>query len=100
MVKVERWDIVSRIQKARRSYVAMIWSKKMHKTPIKHVEICIVNFQDVNSLTHHGRRQAIHAPNVDQMLQPCTPNDLQQKVDDSSLVDGYDELDMADIHDG
>ena len=41
--------------------------KKMHKTPTRDFEICRVTCQGVKPLAHDGRRQAIQAPNVDQI---------------------------------
>ena len=74
--------------------------KKLHKTPIKHVEMRRVTFQDDNPLAHDGRRQVVHASNVDQMVQPDTPSGSQQRADDSSSVGGYDEPHMVYMHDG
>ena len=61
------WDPKS--HKIIRSHDVVFNEKKMHKTPIKDVEMCTISFQDVNPSTCDGRRQAIQAPNVDQMVQ-------------------------------
>ena len=34
------------------------------------------------------------------MVQPGTPSGSQQRANDTSLVGGYDEPDMAKMHDG
>ena len=80
-----------------RSHDVIFNEKKMHKTPIKHVEMCRVIFQDVNPPTHHGRTQVSYALNVDQMLQPSTPIGSQQRTNVSSSIGGHDELKMAEI---
>ena len=60
------WDPKS--HKIIRSHDVIVNEKKMHKTPIKDVEMRRVTFQNVNPLAYDGRRQAIQAPSMDQML--------------------------------
>ena len=60
--------------------------KKMHKIPIKDVEMSRVTFQHVNPLAHDARRQVVQAPNVDQMVQPGTPTSSQSRANDGSSI--------------
>lgn len=60
------WDPKS--PKIIRSHDVIFNEKKMHKTPIRDVEMHKLTFQDVNPPTHDDRRQVVQAPNVDQMV--------------------------------
>ena len=60
------WD--PETKKIIRSHDVVFNEKKIHKTPIKHVEMCRVTFQDVNPPLQDGRKQVVHASIVDPMV--------------------------------